>query len=95
MEITAPLHPACNRCSPAVRKLHARNVAILGVTPGRPVDPCVALSPDGRIRGGTSMAMHIAEAQGIPVFNLGAMTPRAMCEGLAAIHRSLAPHTAF
>ena len=29
MEIVTPLHPAWDRCSPAVRKLHARNAAIL------------------------------------------------------------------
>ncbi len=29
MAIAAPLHPAWERCSPAVRKLHARNVAVL------------------------------------------------------------------
>ena len=29
IEIAAPLHPAWNRCSPAVRKLHARNAAVL------------------------------------------------------------------
>ena len=28
LEIAAPLHPACDRCSPAVRKLHARNAAV-------------------------------------------------------------------
>ena len=28
LEIAAPLHPAWDRCSPAVRKLHARNAAV-------------------------------------------------------------------
>ena len=41
MEIAAPLHPAWERCSPAVRKLHARNAAVLGLTLDRPVDACV------------------------------------------------------
>ena len=31
LTIAARLHPAWDRCSPAVRKLHARNAAILGV----------------------------------------------------------------
>ncbi len=87
-EIAAPLHPAWNRCSPAVRKLHARNVAILGVTLDRPVDACVAWSPDGRVEGGTGMGIRIAEAHGIPVLNLGSMTPRTVCERLAAIRRA-------
>ena len=29
IEVAAPLHPAWERCSPAVRKLHARNAAVL------------------------------------------------------------------
>ena len=90
MEVAAPLHPAWNRCSPAVRKLHARNAAVLldGAL-NRPVDACVAWSPDGRIEGGTGMAIRIAKDRGIPVFNLGTMTPRAVCERLAAIHRAV------
>ena len=90
MEIAAPLHPAWERCSPAVRKLHARNAAVLlGEALNRPVDACVAWSPDGRTEGGTGMAIRIAEDRGIPVFNLGSMTPRAVCERLAAIRRAV------
>ena len=88
MEIAAPLHPAWERCSPAVRKLHARNAAVLGLTLDRPVDAVVAWSERGEAVGGTGMAIRIAEARGIPVFNLGSMTPRAVCERLAAIHRT-------
>ena len=87
--IAAPLHPAWERCSPAVRKLHARNAAVLGLTQDRPVDAVVAFTAEGRIEGGTGMAIRIAEARGIPVFNLGAMTPRAVCERLAAIRRAV------
>jgi len=89
MEIAAALHPAWERCSPSVRKLHARNAAVLGSTLDRPVDACVAWSPDGRIEGGTGMAIRIAEARGIPVLNLGSMTPRSVCERLAAIRRAV------
>ena len=88
IEIAAPLHPAWERCSPAVRKLHARNAAVLGLTLDRPVDACVAWSPGGCIEGGTGMAIRIAEDRGIPVFNLGSMAPRAVCERLAAIRRA-------
>ena len=89
MEIAAPLHPAWERCSPAVRKLHARNVAILlGEGLDRPVDAVVAWSERGEAVGGTGMAIRIAEARGIPVLNLGAMTPRAVCERLAEIRRT-------
>ena len=89
IEIAAPLHPAWNRCSPAVRKLHARNAAVLGLTLDRPVDAVVAFTAGGRIEGGTGMAIRIAGARGIPVFNLGAMSPRAVCERQAAIRRAV------
>ena len=90
LEVAAGLHPAWDRCSPAVRKLHARNaVVLLGEMLDRPVDACVAWSPDGRIEGGTGMAIRIAEARGIPVFNLGSMSPRRVCERLLEIRRSV------
>ena len=91
MRIAAPLHPAWDRCSPAVRKLHARNAAVLGVTLDPPVDAAIAFTAEGRVEGGTGMAIRIAEAHGIPVFNLGSMTPRAVCERLAAIRRAASP----
>ena len=90
IEIAAPLHPAWERCSPAVRKLHARNAAVLlGGTLDRPVDAVVCWSERGAVTGGTGMAIRIAEARGIPVFNLGAMAPRAVCEHLAGIRRAV------
>ena len=89
MEIAAPLHPAWERCSPAVRKLHARNVAILlGEGRDRPVDAVVCWSAGGRAEGGTGMAIRIAQSRGIPVFDLGAMAPRAVCERLRDIRRA-------
>ena len=88
MAIAARLHPAWNRCSPAVRKLHARNAAIVGVGLGRPVDAVVAWTPEGAITGGTGMAIRMAVEAGIPVLNLGAMPPRAVCERLLAIRKS-------
>ncbi len=91
IEIAAPLHPAWGRCSPAVRKLHARNAAVLGLTLDRPVDAVVAWTAEGRIEGGTGMAIRIAEPRGIPVLNLGSMSPRAVCERLAAIRRAVHP----
>ncbi|MDE2791681.1 MAG: hypothetical protein OXI81_14845 [Paracoccaceae bacterium] len=87
MDVAAGLHPAWDRCLPAVRKLHARNVAILGVTRDRPVDACVCWSECGEAVGGTGTGIRIAEAHGIPVLNLGSMTPRAVCERLATIRR--------
>ena len=92
MEVGAPLHPAWERCSPAVRKLHARNAAVLlGETLDRPVDAVVCWTAEGRVAGGTGMGIRIAEAHGIPVLNLGSMAPRAVCERLAAIRRAVHP----
>ena len=89
MEIAAPLHPAWERCSPAVRKLHARNAAVLGsATLDRPVDACRGVVSGRAHRGRHGMAIRIAEARGIPVLNLGSMSPRAVCERLAAIRRA-------
>ena len=89
MEIAAPLHPAWDRCSSAVRKLHARNAAILlSDTLDSPVDAVVCWSEGGTVTGGTGMAIRIAEAHSIPVLNLGSMSPRSACERLAAIRRS-------
>ena len=88
MAIAARLHPAWDRCSPTVRKLHARNAAIVGVGLGRPVDAVVAWTPGGTITGGTGMAIRMAMEAGIPVLNLGAMPPHAVCERLLAIHRA-------
>ena len=89
MAITAGLHPAWARCSPAVRKLHARNAAVIGVTLDRPADAAIAWTAEGRVAGGTGMAIRIAQAHGIPVFNLGTMAPRAVYERLAAMRRAV------
>lgn len=92
MAVAAPLHPAWPRCSPAVRKLHARNAAvILGPGLDRPVDAVVAWTPEGAVTGGTGMALRIAADRGIPVFNLAVLSPRAACERLQAIRRAARP----
>ena len=89
MDLAARLHPAWERCSRAVRKLHARNVTILlSKTCDQPVSAVTAWTPGGVVTGGTGMAIRIAEAHGIPVLNLGSMSPRSVCEQLAAIRRA-------
>ena len=88
MAIAARLHPAWDWCSPTVRKLHARNAAIVGVGLGCPVDAVVAWTPGGTVKGGTGVAISIAVEAGIPVLNLASMPPRAVCERLLAIRRS-------
>ena len=84
--IASVLHPAWHRCSPAARKLHARNPALLlGADTAVPVDAVVAWSAQGAVTGGTGMAIRIAQEHGIPVLNLGLLCPRAVCERLETI----------
>jgi len=88
IDIAARLHPAWHRCSSGARRLHGRNAAILlGTQLDRPVDAVVAWTERGSLSGGTGMGLRIAAEWGIPVMNLGAMSPRAACERLRAIRR--------
>ena len=90
MDIAAGLHPAWRRCSSGARKMHARNAAILlSASLDRPVHAVVAWTAGGRVEGGTGMGIRIARGRGIPVLNLGEMTPRAVCERLRDIRRSV------
>ncbi len=91
LAIAADLHPAWHRCSPAARKLHARNVGILAVDTDTPVHAVVAFTPEGAITGGTGMGIRIAHARGIPVLNLGVLHPRAVCERLEEIRAAASP----
>ena len=54
LAIASSLHPAWHRCSPAARKLHARNSAIvLGASTDEPVDALVAWTVGGAVTGAT------------------------------------------
>ena len=71
MAVAERLHPTWYNCKPGVRKLHARNVAILlGPDLDRPVDAVVCWTEDGKVRGGTGMGLMIAREWKIPVINL-------------------------
>ncbi len=77
IDIASKMHPAWSRCSPAVRKLHARNVSILlGDSLDRPVDAVVCWTEGGAITGGTGMALRIAAQYRIPVFNFSRLSGR-------------------
>ncbi len=43
--------------------------------------------------GGTGQGIRIADRYGIPVLNLGAMHPRAVCERLEDIRAAASPGT--
>lgn len=65
-------HPAWHRCSPAAKKLHARNVhQILGLNLRRPADFVLCWTDGGKGRGGTGMALRIAEAYNVPIHDFG------------------------
>ena len=85
LAIAAKLHPAWHRCSPAARKLHARNAAVLGAGTREPVHAVVAWSVGGAVTGGTGMSIRIAQTHDIPVLNLGVLHPRAVCRRLEEI----------
>ena len=93
LAIAAALHPAWHRCSPTARKLHARNVGILGADTEAPVDAVAAWTVGAALRGGTAMGIRIAHDRGIPVLNLGAIQPRAVCECLEDIRAAASLRT--
>ena len=69
--LAATYHPAWNRCSAYVRKLHGRNMLIiLGADLASPVDCVFCWTVGGAILGGTGMAIRCALDHDIPVFNL-------------------------
>lgn len=64
-------HPNWGACSEAVRKLHVRNIYIMGSETGKdPVDCVICWTEGGKVVGGTGMALRIAIAHNIPIFNL-------------------------
>ena len=78
-EIAEQYHPYWKNMKPAVRKLMARNVhQVLGIHLDKPSDFLVCWTPDGAVgestitdsTGGTGMAIRIAEAYKVPVYNL-------------------------
>ncbi len=67
-------HPAWHALSDAAQKLMVRNVhQILGPEPGQSpaADLVLCWTPGGSGRGGTGMAIRLAERHGIPVVDLG------------------------
>ena len=82
-------HPAWQRCAPKVRDLHARNVAILmGADMREPVNAMVCWTENGRVQGGTGMAIRLARHYRIPVLNLAALDAREAMDRLDGIAQS-------
>ena len=84
--VAAAHHPAWDRCRPGVRKLHARNIAVLaGLRTTGAARAVVCWTEHGRVTGGTGMALRIAAALDIPVLNLAFMPPRDVCLALCRL----------
>lgn len=72
IDFAAKYHPNWKACSFSARKMHGRNAQIvLGDDLKTPVDFVVCWTPDGKLEGGTAMALRIAFDYDIPIFNLG------------------------
>jgi hypothetical protein len=79
MEIASKFHPAWNRCSSFVRKLHGRNAfQVLGEKLNSPSKFLICWTEDGCLShrnrsfstGGTGTAISIADNYGVEVLNL-------------------------
>lgn len=71
--MASEFHPNWTACTPAARKLHARNCQqITGRHLDDPVDFVLFWAPekDGKVQGGTATAVHLARKLQIPTFNL-------------------------
>jgi len=64
-------HEFWDNCDAYEKKLHGRNpMIILGKKFKEPVKFVICYTPDGKFSGGTGLAMKIAEAHKILIFNL-------------------------
>lgn len=72
--IAGRLHPAWGACSRGAKSLHSRNIhQILGQdlkSPSKFVIAYAVVDNNGRAKGGTAMAISLADMRGIPVYNL-------------------------
>lgn len=72
LDMAAKYHPAWYRCTPAAKKLHARNCyQVLGEDLKTPSLFVVCWTRGGLGGGGTGQAIRIARAHDVPVFDLG------------------------
>jgi hypothetical protein len=91
LDIAAKHHPGWRRLSDAGKRLIARNVhQILGENCDAPAAFVVCWTPDGATTkttartGGTGQAIRVANAHGVPVFNLAIDEHREAWTGFAA-----------
>ena len=96
LALAARYHPAWDRCSPAARRLHARNgCQIFGKDLKTPVNMVICWTKDGAGGGGTGQAIRIAKDYNIPVFDLFWPAQQdALCEFVAKAEAHLTPVSA-
>jgi hypothetical protein len=69
--IAAQHHPVLHKLGRPVRAMMCRNVTIiLGLDLKTPAKMVICWTPNGKLKGGTAQGIRVAEAFGIPVFNL-------------------------
>jgi hypothetical protein len=72
MRLSAKFHPNWDKLNQAVKKLMARNaMQVLGLNLLSPAQFIICWTEDGKMKGGTSQALRIAQAYDIKVVNLG------------------------
>lgn len=71
LDMAAKFHPAWDECGTGARELHARNCyQVLGRDLSTPCRFIVCWTKGGKLVGGTSQALRLANFHSIPVFNL-------------------------
>ncbi len=71
MSLAESAHPAWERCSEGARKMHSRNTCqVLGQNLDTPATLLVCWTVNAEYRGGTAVAMRIADMNNIPLYNL-------------------------
>jgi hypothetical protein len=72
LSLASEFHPAWHRCSPAAKKLHARNsYQVLGLDLQTPAKFILCWTEGAKGEGGTGQALRIARRRGIPIYDFG------------------------
>lgn len=81
LDLAARVHPQWHLLNTHARRLHARNgYQVLGLDLKTKSRFVVCWTPAGKLQGGTAQAMRIAQAYGIPVYNLAAWSAKAVLD---------------
>lgn len=84
MAIAATHHPAWSRLNEYARRLHGRNTyQVLGLGLNVKSDFLVCWTPQGKGGGGTGQAIRLAQAYGIPVYDLAVWSATAVLQRVA------------